>query len=296
MIRSMTGFGEAERDTPAGLLRVEIRTVNHRFLHLQLRTPPGMDRLETEIAAWLRPFLSRGHAKVTVTLERPVAGPGAALPLDLERAGRIRDALRRLSSDLGVPGEVDLALLARFGDIFRAPAEADEPEAEIPVELLRDAMEEALRGVVAMRTGEGARLAADLRERLGSMADALDRVSERAPERLIQERDRLREAIRALSDGVAVDEDRLAREVAHLAERWDINEELVRFRAHLEAFLEALDHPVEPMGKRLGFLVQELHREANTIGSKANDLRISQASMVLKEEIERVREQLENVE
>ena len=129
------------------------------------------------------------------------------------------------------------------------------------------------------------------------MAAQLAVVEERAPERLVRERDRLREAVRELAAQVDVDEDRLAREVAYLAERWDINEEVVRFRSHLVAFREALDgEGAEAVGKRLGFLVQEMHREANTIGSKANDAVIAQASVALKEEIERLREQVENVE
>ena len=129
------------------------------------------------------------------------------------------------------------------------------------------------------------------------MSDALDKIEERAPQRLISERDRLREAVKELAEQTEVDEDRLAREIAYLAEKWDINEELVRFRSHIELFREALTGDAsEPVGKRLGFLIQEMHREANTIGSKANDAEISQASVALKQEVERVREQVENVE
>lgn len=293
MIRSMTGYGEAERDTASGRLRVEIRTVNHRFLNTQIRTPPGMDRLESEIAGWLRPLLSRGHAKVTVSLERP-AGAGPPLEVDLPRARQVHEALERVRRELGITSPVDLALVTRFGDIFRAPeVEAGPPE--VPVEWVREAVEEALRGVVAMREAEGRRLREDLEARLDAMVELVGRVEVRAPERLLAERDRLREAIRVLSEGVGVDEDRLAREVAHLAERWDIAEETVRFRAHVDAFREAVDGEGE-QGKRLGFLVQELNREANTIGSKANDAVIAHLSLSLKEEIERIREQLENIE
>jgi len=137
----------------------------------------------------------------------------------------------------------------------------------------------------------------DLQERLRRLEEELSRIEERAPERLAAERDRLREAIRELSQQSEVDEDRLAKEVAYLADRWDINEEIVRFRAHLQAFRDTLaSDPGEAVGKRLGFLVQEMHREANTIGSKANDLEMGHASVAIKEEIERLREQLENVE
>ena len=138
---------------------------------------------------------------------------------------------------------------------------------------------------------------ADLRERLDSMAEQIERIADRAPARLISERDRLRKAIKELADSDDIDEDRLAKEMAYLAEKWDINEEVVRFRSHLELFAETLDAPsAEPVGKRLGFVLQEMHREANTIGSKANNAEIAQASVVMKEEIERLREQLENIE
>lgn len=295
MIRSMTGYGEAERDTGAGRLRVEIRTVNHRFLNTQVRTPPGLDRMENEITGWLRPALARGHARVTITLER-AAGTLPPLEVDLARARQVHEALEQVRRELGLTSPVDLGLVTRFGDIFRTPEEAEEGVREVPAELLRDAVDEALRGVVAMREAEGARLREDLEGRLEAMAGLVSRVEERAPERLTAERDRLREAIRVLSEGVGVDEDRLAREVAHLAERWDIAEETVRFRAHIEAFREALAPDGDQVGKRLGFLVQELNREANTVGSKANDAVISHLALSLKEEIERVREQLENVE
>jgi uncharacterized protein (TIGR00255 family) len=186
-------------------------------------------------------------------------------------------------------------MLARFSDVFRAPEPDDLPPVE--VEVLREMAAEAAQELVRLREAEGVRLEADLVERLAVMSTQLERVAERAPDRLVQERDRLREAVQELSEQVEVDEDRLAREIAYLADKWDINEEIVRYRSHIELFHEALaGDGSEPVGKRLGFLVQEMHREANTIGSKANDAVITEASMALKEEIERVREQVENVE
>jgi uncharacterized protein (TIGR00255 family) len=158
-------------------------------------------------------------------------------------------------------------------------------------------VEEAARKTAEMREEEGRRLLVDLEGRLDSISDALSIVAARAPERLIAERDRLRNAVRELADGIAVDEGRLAQEIAYLSERLDINEELVRFRSHLELFRELLSaSAAEAVGKRLSFLVQEMHREANTIGSKANDAVISHSVIGIKEEIERLREQVENVE
>jgi uncharacterized protein (TIGR00255 family) len=295
MIRSMTGYGEAQRDTPAGHLRLELKSVNHRFFNSSVKTPPGFDRFERDLGEVLRRRITRGHVTLYLGLDRRTAENGSAVRVDLDRAREYKAALEEMRRELGLEGGVELSMMARFGDLFRAP----EPDAlpQVEVDLLREMAEEALAGLVSLREAEGARLLHDMEERLMAMSASLDVVAARAPERLVRERDRLREAVRELSEQVAVDEDRLAREIAYAAERWDINEELVRFRAHIAAFRDAVGADgSESVGKRLGFLVQEMHREANTIGSKANDGVIAEASMALKEEIERLREQVENVE
>lgn len=297
MIRSMTGFGEAEGQVAAGLLRVSIKTVNHRFLNTSVRTPPGFDRLEHEIPGWVRPFLLRGHATITVTLDRDEDVREETLPeVDLERAQRYTELLRELRDRFALDGGVDAATVARMPDVLRIPdRRVRGPEVE--AEELEPVVESAARAVVALREVEGARLQADLEERLQALDRELDRVEARAPERLVAERDRLRAQIRELAESDDVDPERLAREVAWLAEKWDINEELVRFRSHLELFRETLaGDGSEGVGKRLSFVVQEMHREANTIGSKANDAEITRASVAMKEEIEKLREQVENVE
>ncbi|MEQ8330875.1 MAG: YicC/YloC family endoribonuclease [Longimicrobiales bacterium] len=296
MIRSMTGFGDAERDTPAGRLRLEVKTVNHRFFNTSIKTPSGYDRLEPVIAGALKGHIARGHVSAFLSVDRSSLQAEDALRVDLEKAAEYRAALEHIQSELAVPGQVDLAMLARFGDIFRAPdRRAEAPDLDEAV--VADLADEVARSVVRLRQAEGQRLRDDMEGRLSAMAAELDVVAERAPERLTSERDRLRNAVRELSEQMDIDEDRLAREIAYLAEKWDINEELVRFRSHIELFREALEADgADPVGKRLGFLVQEMHREANTIGSKANDARISHAAVAIKEEIERLREQVENVE
>ncbi len=295
MIRSMTGYGEAQRDTPTGRLRLELRSVNHRFLNLNLKTPSGFDRFERDLAEVLRSHFFRGHVSLYLSVDRRGAANGAGVLADLDRARAYRTALEEIQASLDVPGSVDLGMLARFGDLFRSAEVEGTPDVDLA--MLREMTEEAARELVAARRAEGERLHEDLRTRLAAMSATLDVIAARAPERLLRERDRLREAVKELSALVEVDEDRLAREVAYLAERWDIHEEIVRFRAHLAAFRDTLaEDGGEPTGKRLGFLVQEMHREANTIGSKANDAAISEASISLKEEIERLREQVENVE
>ncbi len=295
MIRSMTGYGEAERQVPAGLLRLEVKTVNHRFFNTSIKTPPGFDKFEKDITDVLKEHLGRGHVNAYLTIDRSATDGDEAPRVDLDRARQIRRALEAMRDELGVEGEVDLGMLARFGELFRMPEQ--DRTSGIEPDMIRDVVGEAARSARSMREAEGERLAADLAGRLVALNAGLDRVEARAPERLAAERDRLRQAVQELTEQAQVDEDRLAREIAYLAEKWDINEELVRFRSHIELFAEALEADgSEPVGKRLSFLVQEMNREANTIASKANDAEISREAVGLKEEVERLREQVENVE
>jgi uncharacterized protein (TIGR00255 family) len=293
LIRSMTGFGEARRDTPAGTLLVEVRTVNHRHFNANIRLPQSLARWETEIREWLRQQISRGHANASIRLETP-AGQPRGLKLDEERVQSYLALLNELSDRFGVQGTPDLHTLARFPDVFVR----DEGENfEIEADDLRAAVVDAAQDNVRMRESEGRRLHDDLEGRVAAMEASLEQIAALAPERLVAERDRLRAAVQELAGGVAIDEQRLAQELVYTAERLDINEELVRFRAHNAAFRELLDaDSAEPVGKRLGFLVQEMHREANTIGSKANHAAIAHRVVAIKEEVERLREQVENIE
>jgi uncharacterized protein (TIGR00255 family) len=295
MIRSMTGFGEAERQTEAGTLRVEIRTVNHRHLSVNFRTPSSLAKWEPQMRDWLRAHLARGHANVAIRLEAATAAAAVGLKLDEDRVAAYLALFAELRTRFGVGGEPALADVLRFNDVIVRDDEGG--RVEIPQEDVQAVLEDAARAVAAMREDEGRRLQADLEGRLSAIDTALDAVETLAPERLASERDRLRAAIAELSAGVGVNEDRLAQEVAYLAERWDVNEELVRFRSHNELFRELMAaNPEEPVGKRLSFLVQEMHREANTIGSKANHAGIAHRVVAIKEEVERLREQVENVE
>jgi len=291
----MTGYGEARGESPAGTLLVEVRTVNHRHFSANLRLPQSLSRWEGEIREWLRARLPRGHANVSVRLEAP-AGTPRGLKLDDERVQTYLALFAELRERFGVQGEPELRTLARFSDIF-VRDDGDGGAVEIPAEDVRAVVEEAAAANVRMREGEGRRLSDDLEGRVAAMEAHLDEIARMAPERLASERDRLRGAIQELAGGVGIDEQRLAQELVYIAERLDINEELVRFRAHNAAFRELLDaDSAEPVGKRLGFLVQEMHREANTIGSKANHAGIAHRVVAIKEEVERLREQVENVE
>jgi len=295
MIRSMTGYGEAECESPSGRLRLEIKTVNHRFFNASIKTPSGFDKFEGTISASLKKHLFRGHVNVFLSIDRSVAELPPRIEPDLARARAIHSALDLVRNELGLPGAADLEMVARHGNLFRA-SEGDRT-AEVDAELIANLSDSAATAARVLREAEGERLEADLSERLDAIIESLSIVEVRAPKRLTEYRERLQQAVIELSEQVQVEDERLAREVAYLAERWDINEELVRFRSHVELFRETLTGDgSEPVGKRLGFLTQEMNREANTIGSKANDIEVSRASVALKEEIERIREQVENVE
>ena len=294
MIRSMTGFGEAELETPAGVLRAEVRTVNHRFFSTNIRTPSALDRWEPRLKEWLKGHISRGHVNATYRLDGGEGEAGPTLALDLDRARNYLAIFTELKEALELTGEVTLDTLVRQADlVVREQAET----VDVDEDDLRTVTDRACGAVIAMREAEGKNLAADLDERLRGIAEALAVIQKRAPERLQAERDRLRRSVAELAADVTLDEDRLAREIALIADRWDISEEIVRLHSHIDHFngmlREAAD---EPVGKRLSFLVQEMHREANTIGSKANDAGIEHEVVTIKNEIERLREQVENVE
>ncbi len=293
MIRSMTGFGEVLRETAVGIVNVQVRTVNHRHFHAHFRLPVGAERWEADLTQVLREKISRGSVHLRMGLQ---AGPTTTRPLQVDhaRVGAYLSALQEIKERHALEGEVDISLVTRFGDVFDAPTEELE---ELPIEEVAAATREAVAMVVEMRESEGRALAADLQESLRQISEALDGVEVRAPQRLLQERDRLSAAVSELSGDTQVDEERLAREIAFLAERWDINEEVVRLKSHLDQFQQLLEADgSQPAGKRLGFWVQEMHREVNTIGSKANDSEIAGLTVDIKTAVERLREQVENVE
>ena len=293
MIQSMTGYGAADGPFGGGRVAVELRTVNHRFFNPSLKLPSRLQRWEPELREALRRRIARGHVTLVARVE---AAAGAGATVDEARAAAYVAQLRGLHARLGLDGGVDLATILRLPEVLR-PAGDDEAAVEGSADELLVVVERALEELAAMRRAEGARLADELRERVTVMESAMARIAERAPGRLVEQRDRLRAAVRELTDGVAVDEQRIAQEIAILADRIDVQEEVARFASHVAAFRSTLETgAADGVGKRLGFLVQELLREANTTGSKANDAAIVQNVLLLKEELERIREQVENLE
>src|SRR5213593_2284031 len=288
----MTGFGSAEDRVLSGRLRVEIRTVNHRYFNPQLKLPADLAGVEIEMRERLRHLLERGHVAVTA---RWVEGPGPerAVTVDLVLAKQVLAAAQELKKKLKLKGTVDLAFVARHPDVLTATnGTSDQPVTWADVQGI---VERAARDVVAMREREGQALATELNARLDALEAAARAVEDQAPARLKAEHERLKQAVAELTTTVNVDEQRLALEIALLADRVDITEELVRFRAHVAAARAALKSD-QAVGKQLGFLAQELLREVNTMGSKANDAGITQTVIAMKGDLEKFREQLENLE
>lgn len=287
----MTGYGAAEGPAGGGRLRIEVRTVNHRFFNLAAKLPSDLAPLEADLRERLRRDLERGHIALSARwVELPARE--AALALDLERARVVVARLRELHASLGLAGEVTLDLVARQPGVLVAEDTESAPIAWAEVEPIVAA---AVAECAAMRRREGQALGEELRKRLALLEAAAREVSGLAPARLPRERDRLRAAVSELLDGRVTNEDRLAQELAVLADKLDITEELVRFGAHLAAARAALAGD-GAVGKQLGFLAQELGREVNTMGSKANDAAIVQLVIQMKGELEKFREQLENLE
>jgi uncharacterized protein (TIGR00255 family) len=288
---SMTGFGAAEGPVAGGRLRIEIRTVNHRFFNFAPKLPGELAALEGELRERLRRDLERGHVAVHARWIE-MAAPEEDLRVDVERARLVASRLRELRDHLGLAGEVTLELVARQPAVLSADG-ARRPE--ISWDAVEPIVAAASAECRAMRGREGEALTRELLHRLDLLAAAGAAVAEAAPQRLVRERDRLRASVAQLLVGRAVDEARLAQEIALLADRLDITEELVRFRTHLAAARAAIASD-KPVGKQLGFLAQELGREVNTMGAKANDPAIAHQVIVMKGELEKVREQLENLE
>lgn len=291
MIRSMTGFGQADGTVGTSRVLVEVRTVNHRFFSPSIKLPGAYGRWETEVREAMRLKVSRGHVTLTARSERLAT---QAITVDDERFAAVVAQLRDLHDRHGLSGGVDLATVLRMPDVMSAPREDEDTGTAADLIAIVDI---ALDHLGRARAEEGTRLVTVLRERLDMVDAALQRIALRAPERLRAQRDRLRAAVRELADGLVVDEGRLAQEIAILADRMDVSEELDRFRSHITAFNGVLsDTGGEPVGKRLGFLLQEMLREANTTGSKAADAAILHDVVGVKEELERIREQVENLE
>ena len=289
MINSMTGFGAAEGVSGNTRIAVEVRSVNHRFFTPSLKLPSALSHLEAEFREILRTRVARGHVTLSLRTETDTT---VSTGINEERFDLALSALRALQVKHGLPDAPDLASVLRVPGVLghsTETTEIDPDDVRRIVSLAVDALEQ-------MRIAEGAQLTAFLTGHLDVIDASLQEIGKRAPERLIEQRTRLQKSVQEILGNLTADENRMAQEIAILSDRLDITEELNRFGAHMDAFRKTLSLPdADGIGKRLGFILQEMLRETNTIGSKANDAAILSEIVSVKEELERLREQVENV-
>ncbi len=292
MIRSMTGYGRRESAWAGGSVTVEVRSVNHRFCEVVARLPRCLSELEEDLKKTVQSRCQRGRIELTVALSGGKEGE-KRLSLDRSLARQYQRLLRDLQRELHLGGTVDLALLAGFRDIlFVSEQPLDSPRLKQTVKRL---LTGALADLDAMRRREGQALARDAKERLRAIRDEAEAVSARAPLVAQEAFGRMKERVQKLIGSSPIDQGRLSQELAQYADRCDVSEELTRLGSHLTQFEEALKSR-EPVGRTLDFLLQEMGREVNTTGSKANDAEIAARVVRIKGELEKIREQVQNIE
>jgi uncharacterized protein (TIGR00255 family) len=291
MIRSMTGFGAARGASGGEELDVEVRSVNHKFCEVKVRVPRELAALEIEAGKMVKERLARGG--VEVAIRRPGGAAGLSPRIDFALAESYARAFEEMKARLGLPGAVTLADVLGADGVVRL--EERSVDLDAAREALRGALGGALDALVAMRAREGQALGRDLAGRLDVIEGLVSRVEVLGPQALEHQRARLAERVQELARGVAVDRARLEQEVALLADRTDVTEEMTRLRSHV-AQVRGLLQLAEPAGRKLDFLVQEMHREVNTIGSKSQSAEIASVVVAMKAEVERMREQVQNVE
>ena len=289
MAISMTGFGAADAQWETWICQVEIRSVNQRFLDIRCRLPFGFQTMEPEIKKQIKAVSSRGKIDCSIKLEKGASEE--KLKLNLERAQRYNELLTEFEALSGRKVGVDARDLSSL-NIIEENKSGEPPEKCEKV--IRECLSRALEGLQEMKEREGQAMQSDIQQRLsscGNIVNSIEKLSQAEPERL---RDRLQERFSQLTEGIEINPERLEQEIALLADRLDISEEVVRFRTHLEHMDEILSQ--REVGKKAEFLMQELNREVNTMASKSNHAGISQSSVEIKSELEKVREQLQNIE
>jgi uncharacterized protein (TIGR00255 family) len=288
----MTGYGRSRRDTELGMIDVEIRTVNHRYADLGVKLPRDLHGIEDRVKTLIAEKIKRGRVNINVLLD-PAGEQKPRMCIDKEALQDHLKVFEEMKFFHKIAGEIDLKLLAGFPDLFsRTVPTLDEDQFWASLEPI---MSEALSDCVQMRAREGERLGEIVTQSLSNVETLVSDVEDMAPARMDKVRERLKKAVSSLTEGTDIEDSRVMYEVSLLAEKWDVTEEIERIKSHLELFREYLGEG-GVLGRRLTFMSQELHREANTISSKANDSAIVQKVVLMKEEVEKIREQLENLE
>lgn len=292
MILSMTGYGKAEAVNPEFKVGVEISSVNNRFCEIQFRLPKFLSLLEMRIKEKILGKISRGKITYSLTWEENLA-PSSYVKLNQEAAEVYFNIFQELKKKYDLSGVLEVRDFINLPDLIKL--EKEEYDLEKAWKVIAEVTERALTELNSMRRSEGSKLSVDLKGRVEKLDEVLSQIEGFSSQNLEAYRQKLHKRVSELLGDISLDEQRLSQEVALLAERSDVTEECVRFRSHNQQFLGALDQDV-PVGKKLTFLLQEMNREANTIGAKALNVSISQLVIFLKEEIEKLREQVQNIE
>lgn len=291
-MKSMTGYGKGEAAGANRKVTIEIKSVNNRFLDINTRFPKSLSYVEDVVKKKIQEVVKRGTLDVYYTYE--VTGEtDKVVETDVPLAAEYLTAMRKIRDEFGLPDDITTMSLVRMQDVLVVTA-AEENRDEIKV-LFESAAAEAVRSLDAMRTTEGKSVQADLAKLVGNIIVSLKKVVVRAPSVVTEYKEKLSKRIADLLDSPAIDEARIATEVAVFADKCDINEEISRLTSHIDQFTKALESS-EPQGRRLDFLSQEMNREINTMGSKANDLELSKLVIEMKNELEKIKEQIRNVE
>ncbi|MCI5747238.1 YicC/YloC family endoribonuclease [Eubacterium pyruvativorans] len=295
MIRSMTGFGRGEYSDGKRNVIIEVKSVNHRYCDINVKMPRRYLFAEEAMKKALKKYVRRGKVDCSVTVES-LTESDVKIRLNRPAAAQYIENLKALKDEFGVSGEVTLDLLAGFPDVMQQVPEVEDEEAI--TRALVNAADEAGRHLEEMRGVEGGKLAKDLLARGELVKDLVARIEKRSDSVPKEYRERLTERIRDLMENseIEVPEDRVAVEVAFFADKCNITEELTRLKSHMDQMKAIIESGTEAEGKKLDFLVQEMNREANTIGSKANDLTITELMLRVKAEVEKIREQVQNIE
>ncbi len=292
MLKSMTGYGRNEAIVGAKKITAEIKSVNHRFSDYNIKVPRQYGYLEERMRRRISESVSRGKVDVYISIET-CGEADKVITLNRELAENYISALKEIGESFGLKDDITVSTVAAFPDVFRSETKRDDEE-----ELwnaVETVAEPAIEAFIAMREREGSRIEADLRARVGYMKTLAAEIDERSPQTVEEYKEKLYTKIRELLEERDIDDSRVLTEVAIFADKVAVNEETVRLYSHFDEFYDIINSG-EPAGRRLDFLIQEINREVNTIGSKASDLDISKKVVTLKGEIEKLREQIQNIE
>ena len=292
MIKSMTGFGRCEVTGKVRKITVEMKSVNHRYLDVSIKMPKKLNFFESAIRSELKNYITRGKVDIFITYE-DYSEESGSLKYNKALAAEYLGYLRQMAKEFGLDDDVRVSTLSRYPEVFVMEEQGIDEE-----ELWKDlqsALQGAAENFVKTRVAEGENLLKDLVSKLDVMLGHVDFITERSPKLVQEYKEKLREKVRELLEDVQIDENRLYTEVTIFADKVCVDEELVRLRSHVEGTKKALISGGS-IGRKLDFIAQEMNREANTILSKANDLEISARAIELKNEIEKVREQIQNIE